>query len=117
MSDLAEVIRGLSNRQGVRGALLASADGLVVEHAAPGGIEADAVAALAATLGWHLGRLGEGAHLGELRTAVLEYGDGLVVLAGVGSGDWLVVLARPDADIGPLLYDLRHHRLALSALL
>lgn len=116
MPDLAEVIRGLSTRSGVRGALLASADGLVIEHAAEG-LETEAVAALAATLARHAARFGEGAGLGEPRTAVLEHAGGLAVLAAVGSGDWLAVLAQPDADLGALLYDLRHHRLALSALL
>jgi hypothetical protein len=48
---------------------------------------------------------------------VLDYAGGVVVLARAGSADWLVVLARSGADIGPLLYDLRHHRPALAGLL
>jgi len=117
MTVLAEVIRGLSAREGVQAALLLSADGLPIEHAAGEPVEPETVAALAATLAQHAGRMGEGARRGELRTAVLEFADGPVVLARVGDGDWLAVLARTDADIGPLLYDLRHHRAALTALL
>ena len=52
-----------------------------------------------------------------LATAVLEYGDGLLVLARAGSETGSRSLAAPDADIGPLLYDLRQHRSALAALL
>ena len=48
---------------------------------------------------------------------MLEYTGGLLVLARVGDGEWLALLARPDADIGPLLYDLRQHRPAISSLL
>jgi predicted regulator of Ras-like GTPase activity (Roadblock/LC7/MglB family) len=114
---LADVIRGLATRDGVEAAVLLSADGLLIQHASARPVEADAVAALAATLVQHAGRMGEGAGLGELRTGVLEFADGSVVLARVGGGDWLAILASPDADIGPLLYDLRHHRAALSPLL
>lgn len=117
MTGLAEVIRGLSSREGVRAAVLLSADGLPIEHGAAEPVEPETLAALAATLAQHGRRLGEGTRQGELRTAVLEFADGSVVIARLGSGDWLAFLARPDADLGSLLYDLRHHRAALGALL
>ncbi|HUF36130.1 MAG TPA: roadblock/LC7 domain-containing protein [Gemmatimonadales bacterium] len=116
MTGLAEAIRGLAAREGVQAALLLSADGLPIEHAAAEPVEPETVAALAATLAQHAGRMGEGARRGELRTAVLEFADGPVVLARIG-GAWLAILARAEADIGRLLYDLRHHRAALAALL
>ena len=117
MTGLADVVRGLSSRDGVQAAVLLSADGLPIEHAAAEAIEPETLAALAASVAQHAGRMGEGAGRGELRTGVLEFAGGAVVLARVGGGDWLAILARPDADIGPLLYDLRHHRAALSSLL
>jgi predicted regulator of Ras-like GTPase activity (Roadblock/LC7/MglB family) len=117
MTGLADVIRGLSSREGVRAAVLLSADGLPIEHGAVEPVEPETVAALAATLAQHGHRLGDATRQGELRTLVLEYADGSVVLARVGGGDWLAFLARPDADLGHLLYDLRHHRAALGPLL
>jgi hypothetical protein len=48
---------------------------------------------------------------------VIEYEAALLVLALIGTGDCVAILARPDSDIGPLLYDLRQHRPALAALL
>jgi predicted regulator of Ras-like GTPase activity (Roadblock/LC7/MglB family) len=116
MTGLAEVLRGLAAREGVQGALLLSGEGLPIDHAG-GAFEPEAVAALAATLAQYAGRLGEDAGRGELRSAVLEFACGPVVLARAGSSDWLAVLARPEADIGPLLYDLRHHGPALAGLL
>ncbi len=115
MTGLAEVLRGLAARDGVEGALLLSGDGLPIEHT--GGLEPDTVAALAATLAQCAARLGEGASRGELRTAVLDYARGPVVLARAGASDWLAILARPESDIGPLLFDLRHHGPALAVLL
>ena len=52
---------------------------------------------------------------GALRTAVLEFERGLLVVAQIGTGDCLAILAAPDANVGELLYDLRQHRPALAA--
>jgi predicted regulator of Ras-like GTPase activity (Roadblock/LC7/MglB family) len=117
MAGLGDVLRSLAARDGVQAALLLSSEGLPIEHAAGGVFEPETVAALAATLAQYAARLGEGAARGELRTAVLDYTGGLVVLARAGSADWLAILARPGADVGPLLYDLRHHGPALAGLL
>lgn len=117
MVGLGDVLRSLAARDGVQAALLLSGEGLPIEHAANGAFEPETVAALAATLAQYAARLGEGAGRGELRTAVLDYAGGLIVLARAGSADWLAILARPDADVGPLLYDLRHHGPALAGLL
>ncbi|MGN6393607.1 MAG: roadblock/LC7 domain-containing protein [Gemmatimonadales bacterium] len=114
---LSEVVQQLAARDGVEGVLLLSGDGLPIEHAAQASLDADTVAALAATVARHASRLGEGAGLGEVTTGVLEYGRGLLILARAGADDWLALLARADADIGPLLYDLRQHRAALATLL
>jgi predicted regulator of Ras-like GTPase activity (Roadblock/LC7/MglB family) len=116
MTGLADVLRGLAARDGVQGALLLSGEGLPIEHAGDG-FEPEAVAALAATLAEDAARLGDGAERGRLRTAVLDFGGGPMVIARAGASDWLAVLARPGADIGPLLYDLRHHGPALVGLL
>ena len=48
---------------------------------------------------------------------MLEFGSGLLLLSRAGTEDWLAILATSDADIGPLLFDLRQHRTALAALL
>ncbi len=116
MTGLADVLRGLAARDGVQGALLLSGEGLPIEHAGTG-FEPETVAALAATLGQFAGKLGEDAARGDLRMAVLDFARGPVVLARAGSADWIALLAFPDSDIGPLLYDLRQHGPALAGLL
>jgi predicted regulator of Ras-like GTPase activity (Roadblock/LC7/MglB family) len=117
MSGLSEVVRGLSERDGVEAVLLVSADGLPIEHASRGPADVDSVAALTATLVQYANRLGLGATRGALRTAVLEFERGLMVIAQLGAGDSLAILAAADADVGEVLYDLRQHRPALAALL
>jgi predicted regulator of Ras-like GTPase activity (Roadblock/LC7/MglB family) len=117
MTELGELLRSIAGRDGVEAAFLLSSDGLPIESAPVSDVEPEAIAALSATLAQYAARLGQGAGRGEFHTGVLEFERGLLVLARAGAGDWLAVLARPDADIGPLLYDLRHHRPALAALL
>ena len=116
MRGLAEVLRGLAARDGVQGALLLSGEGLPIDHAGAG-FEPETVAALAATLGQYAEKLGDGAERGQLRLAVLDFAHGPMVLARAGGSDWLAILAGPQADIGPLLYDLRQHGPALAGLL
>jgi uncharacterized protein len=117
MAVLSEVVRALAARDGVEAVLVISADGLPIEHASRGSADSDSVAALTATLVQYATRLGLGATRGALRTAVLEYERGLMIVAQLGAGDSLAILAAPEADIGQLLYDLRQHRPALVALL
>ena len=117
MAGLRDVVHRLVGRDGVEAVLVLSADGLPIEHAANQPFEAEPLAALTATLAQYANRLGLGAGRGALRTAVLDYERGLLVVAQLGAGDCLAILARSDANIGELLYDLRQHRPALVALL
>ena len=117
MASLGEVVRGLGARDGVEAVLVLSADGLPIEHTARVPFEPEAVAALTATLVQYATRLGLGAGRGAPRTSVIDYERGLLIVAQIGSGDSLAILAAPDADIGELLYDLGQHRPALAALL
>jgi predicted regulator of Ras-like GTPase activity (Roadblock/LC7/MglB family) len=117
MAGLGDVVRGLVAREGVEAVLVLSGDGLPIEHASRVPFEAESLAALTATLAQYATRLGLGAGQGALRTAVLEYERGLLVVAQMGGGDSVAVLAAPDANVGELLYDLRQHRPALAALL
>jgi len=115
MTSLGKVVRGLAARDGIEAVLVLSADGLPIEHAARQPFEAETLAALTATLAQYATRLGVGAGRGGFRTAVVEYERGLLVVAQIGTGDCLAILAEPEANVGEVLYDLRQHRSALTA--
>jgi predicted regulator of Ras-like GTPase activity (Roadblock/LC7/MglB family) len=111
------VVRGLAARDGVEAVLLVSGDGLPIDHASSITFDAETVAALAATLAQHITRLGTGAGRGEIGAAVLEYEKGIIVLRRLPTGDSLAIFASTEADIGPLLHDVRQHGPSLAALL
>jgi len=117
MTNLNAVVRHLSERDGIEAVLVLSADGLPIEQAARTPFDPESLAALTAALVQYATRLGAGAGRGALRNAILEYERGVLVVAQVGAGDCLAILAASDADLGSLLYDLRQHRPALTALL
>jgi predicted regulator of Ras-like GTPase activity (Roadblock/LC7/MglB family) len=116
LSDLGEVVRAFGDRLDIAAVVLASADGLPIHTAGRHPVDADSTAALAATFVRQAAALSEATGLGQMETAVLESARGLAVVARVGA-DWLVVVPTESADAGALLYHLRVHRPALTALL
>jgi predicted regulator of Ras-like GTPase activity (Roadblock/LC7/MglB family) len=117
MTGLGDVVRTMAERSDVAAAVLVSADGLPIQHAGRRTLDPDAVAALAATAARHTAAVADALGLGPVETLVLECGAGLLALARLASGDWLLVLPADGADLGALLYDLRRHRPALASLL
>jgi predicted regulator of Ras-like GTPase activity (Roadblock/LC7/MglB family) len=118
MAGLRDVVRDLLGREGVQAVVVLSADGLAIEQASRDSVDVDvdSLAALTATVVQYAARLGLGANAGVLRTAVLEYERSLLIIAQIGTGECLAIMAAPSADVGHLLYDLRQHRPALAAL-
>ena len=115
MAGLAEIVRRFAAHEGVSGAVVVSPDGLPIDHA--GTVpDPDALAALTVTLLRPSVRLGEHAGAGQLFRSVLEFEAGYAMLTAVRGGHWLLVLARPDADVGALLFDLRRDGPALASL-
>jgi predicted regulator of Ras-like GTPase activity (Roadblock/LC7/MglB family) len=117
MTGLADLLRALATRPGVDAAVLVSPDGLPIQQAGPTTLDADALAALAATAVRHAARLAEGAERGAWRTLLLEAEGGTLVLSEAGAGNLLLLLVAADAAFGDLLFDLRRDRPTLGALL
>ena len=117
MGGLREIIQGLGSGDLVRGAAIVGEDGLVIHDALAADADTEAVAALAVTTMRHAEQFGGAGRCGPLRSAVLDFGDCPAILTTLSPGNTLVVLARPDRDLGPLLYELRSRRDALTGLL
>jgi predicted regulator of Ras-like GTPase activity (Roadblock/LC7/MglB family) len=117
MAGLRDVIQRLAARPDVDAVVVASGDGLPIDHAGRAAVDAEAVAALATTFTLGARRLGQAAECDALSSGVLEYGDRLAVVRPLGADNFLFVLATRATNIGPLLFDLRRDAPSLASML
>lgn len=98
---LAEALDQLSRADGVRGALLVSAeDGLVIAEAAMDGVDAAPVAALAASLASRLVKVAETAGQSPPALIHLQATEGGLFIAIGEAGLLLVAVTTADANAG-----------------
>lgn len=116
MPPLHDVLTTLAGRPDAAGAMVVSDEGLVIDAVLPAGIEAEAVAALAATAFRTLHGLAAALHHGIPAQMVMDSDRGVVILSQLTSSSVLLVLAAPGAELGELLYDVRRHGPALAEL-
>ena len=116
MPPLHDVLTALAGRPDAAGALVVSDEGLVIDSALPDRLEAETIAALAATAYRTLHGLTTALHHGVPAQVVIDSAAGVVVLCPLTSSSTLLVLAAPEAELGELLYDLRRHGPALAEL-
>jgi predicted regulator of Ras-like GTPase activity (Roadblock/LC7/MglB family) len=117
MAGLREIIEAFDSGGLVRGAAIIGEDGLVIHDALGAGTDGEAVAALAVTTMRHAEQLGGAGGCGPLRSAVFDFVQGPAILSALTTTTTLVVLARPERDLGTLLYELRTRQDALTGLL
>jgi predicted regulator of Ras-like GTPase activity (Roadblock/LC7/MglB family) len=117
MPTIRELVQALAHREGVDAVVVVGPDGLPIDSVSSAGVDADNVAALLPAVIRGMGELGSAGARGEFATGVLEYSDGLAVAAVLHEDAMLVILVRPDTNVGSLLFDLRRHRTAIAGLL
>ena len=117
MPTIRDLVGALGRRTGVDAAILLGRDGVVIDgRGAPPG-EADVLAALVPPLLAAADTLGASARRGEVVTTVVEFGTGFGIISAVSDDACLLLLARADAPLAPLLSDLRRHRAGIAALI
>jgi len=117
MTGIREVVQGFAGREGVEAVVVVSSDGLPIDQAIQEGLDAEAVAALTATVAQGARRLGQAIDGPGFTTGVLEFESRVVVFSEVGAENLLFLLLAPGINIGPLLYDLRRHGPAIASVL
>lgn len=109
-----DTVERWSSRPSIRGAAIVSEDGLLVHSMLDPAADGEAIAALAVALLRDAQQLGSAAAGGAVGSVVLELADGPVIVTALDITHTLVVLARPDHDLGPLLFDIRTDRTRLG---
>jgi len=117
MPTIRDVVQALARREGVDAVIILGNDGLPIDSQVAAGLDSETVAAHLPAVLQSCEELGRNALRGDLTTGVLEYAGGFAVVANLSHDAKLLVLLRPGANLGPLLYDLTRHRAAIAGLL
>jgi len=114
---LRRILTDLTRIEGVRGAILVSRDGYVLEAVVPRrDINSEDIAAAVSGLVNAATRLGKDFGLGEKDLMTLEYTNGMVVVATLGE-NFVMVVADKGALIGMIRNEIKKQRERLRAAL
>lgn len=116
MATIRDLVATIRRFDGVTAAAVLGRDGLLIDHDADAGLDAEQVAAHVPAILQYADELGTAAAAGAVQTAILEHQDAIAVLTSMSHDVVLLVLVRPDANIGALVYDIRRHRAGLASL-
>ncbi|HEX2205328.1 MAG TPA: roadblock/LC7 domain-containing protein [Longimicrobium sp.] len=116
MSELDTALEAFLSHPGVEHILLLGRDGLLIQHAGAGGLDADTVSAMVPGLASTGAALGEAAGLGEADTVVVRMAGGVAVVAVLSAEVLLAVFLRGGVGFARLLAELAERRPALAAL-
>lgn len=117
MTTIRDLVGALRQRDGVEAAVVLGRDGLLIDSQADATVDAETVAALVPSIVGAADDFGRQGARGSLTTAVLEYARGVAVISVLSADAILLVLARPGANLGALLFELRRHREHIAALI
>jgi len=117
LATIRDVVEALSRRDGVDAVIILGNDGLPIDSRTANGTDGDLLAAFIPTIIQAADQLGQNSARGALTTGVLEYADGFAVVATLSTEAKLLILLRPHANLGPLLYDLARFRPEIAGLL
>lgn len=116
MPTIRDLVAAIRQRDGIDAAIVLGRDGLLIDHQAEDTVDAEQIAAHVPSILQAADELGAGAAQGMLMSAVHEHEQGYTVMAAMSHEVVLLVLLRPHADLGGLLFDLRRHRANIAAL-
>jgi hypothetical protein len=116
MPSIRDLVNAIRQREGVEAAVVLGRDGLLIDSQSVPGLDAEDLAARIPAIIGPADELGEAISSGALLTAVLEYRTGLAIISVLNADAILVVLVRPEANVGLLLFELRRNREHIAAL-
>ena len=96
---------------------IVSADGLIIASDLPAGVEEDRVSAMSAAMLSLGDRIASELRRGDLDQVYIHGENGYVVLMAAGEEAVLTVLARREAKLGLILYDMRKSAADIAAMI
>ncbi|MDB4947389.1 MAG: hypothetical protein JWM27_38 [Gemmatimonadetes bacterium] len=114
MSDLDAALDGLRRHEGVEHVLILGRDGLLIQHAGEGALDAETVSAMVPGIASAASGLGAAADAGGASLIAARMERGVAVVSVLSPEILLAVLLRAGVGFAPLLHELteRHSELA-----
>jgi hypothetical protein len=116
MATIRDLVGAIRQREGVEAAVVLGRDGLLIDGQAVEGLDIEQVTAHTPSIIMAAEEFAGAAGRGELITAVLEYERGLGIVSVLSAEASLLVLVKPTANIGQLLFELRRNRERIAAM-
>src|SRR5437763_1086714 len=106
MSELDQALDRIRSHDGVEHVLVLGRDGLLIQHAGGGGLDADTVSAMVPGIAQSASSLGQAAGAGGASTVVARLERGVAVVQALSDDVLLAVLLGDGVGFAPLLRDL-----------
>lgn len=110
MSELDRALSSLRSHEGVEHVLVLGRDGLLIQHAGDGTLDAETVSAMVPGIASAASGLGSAAGRGDATTVVVKLGAGVAVVDVLSPDLILAVLLRGGVGFAPLLQELARER-------
>ncbi|MCH9014493.1 MAG: roadblock/LC7 domain-containing protein [Gemmatimonadetes bacterium] len=117
MPTIRDVVRGLSQRQGVLAVIVLGRDGLTIDAVSSVQLDTEGLAALVPSIIQTSGSVGEVSGQGEFVGASFEFGNGMMLVFGITPETLLAIFVDANTNVGDLLYELKLHQPAIAGLL
>jgi uncharacterized protein len=116
MPTIRDLVGAIRQREGVEAAVVLGRDGLLIDSQTVPNLDAEDVAAHIPSIINAADEFGTSSGRGALTTAILEHATGLAIVSVVSPEAILLVLVKPDANVGQLLFELRRNRRNIASL-
>ena len=116
MSELDQALDRIREHPGVEHVLVLGRDGLLIQHAGSGELDAETVSAMVPGVAGAAAALGGAAGAGAAQTVVVRLERGVAVVQGLNDEVLLAVLLKAGTGFAPLLGELAGGRERLAAL-
>lgn len=109
MEELKELLGEFTNIPGVNTACLVGRDGFLLHSVALSGLDSEMIGAIASSGFGASEAMGNQLEKGKMSMTMVEYENGPVMLAPVGSEAFLVIVADKDANLGMIRLKIKKH--------
>ncbi len=110
-------MQALGTRDGVDAVIVLSRDGLTIDAHAANGVDADSLSAMVPPTVAACEQLGTAADRGGFGMLLVEYKNGLILVAELTADALLAIFFRSATNVGTHLYEFQRHRAAIATLL